>query len=127
MTAENATADRVLDLDTALENLDGDSELLQEVIDIFLEMVPEQLDALESSIAEGRISDVVRQAHSLKGSASNFCAARFVQTAYRLEHLAKEGSLGGAPQLLQELRSEAQALAEHAPTIDWSALENWQG
>lgn len=127
MTAENVMAEQVLDLEMALENLDGDVELLQEVIEIFLEMVPEQLDNLEDAIATGRISDVQRQAHSLKGSASNFCATRFVQTAYTLEHAAKAGSLDRASDLLRELRAEHRALIGYAPTIDWNTLLEWQG
>jgi len=128
MSVETRNIESVLDLSTAMENLDGDAELLQEVVEIFLEMGPELLDELEAAVAAREVSDVDHLAHSLKGSASNFCAVKFVATAYEMEHLAKGGSLVGVEQLMQRLRDDFQALLDIQEAIDWSTVSSsWNG
>ena len=62
----------IVDLSQAMENLEGDVELLQEIVDIFVDMGPDQLDSIENCIAVGDANSVQTQAHGMKGGASNF-------------------------------------------------------
>lgn len=129
MTRELQSIEDVVDLANAMENLDGDVELLREVLEIFLEMAPEMLDGLEGAIGGGGgdAVEVGGMAHSLKGSASNFCATRFVDAAGRLEYLAKGGVLGGAGDLMRELREEFGNLVAAQGAIDWNeVLDDWE-
>ncbi len=113
---------RVLDLDGTLENLGGDPELLQELLDFFMEMAPQQLQDLAAVVASGDIAGVDLQAHSMKGGAANVGAVRLCAAARELEMLAKAGSLEGADAMLARVREEFAALKHVLPQVDWSAL-----
>ena len=113
---------RVLDLVGTLENLGGDPELYQEILDFFMEMVPQQLDDLQAVQEAGDVAAVDLQAHSMKGGAANVGAVRVTAVARELETLAKSGSLDGAADLVVQLRTEFAALQAVISQVDWSAL-----
>src|SRR5215210_1078759 len=54
----------------------GDQELLAELVGLFLEDMPPQLEALREAIEGGDASSVQRVAHTLKGSCGNMGAVR---------------------------------------------------
>ena len=58
----------------ALEGLDGDEELLQDLAAVFLEDSPRLMAAVRQAVAEGDPGRLERAAHSLKGSVANFGA-----------------------------------------------------
>jgi HPt (histidine-containing phosphotransfer) domain-containing protein len=113
---------RVLDLPRTLENLGGDAELLREIMDFFVELVPQQIEDLSAAVQAGEVATVGLQAHGMKGGAGNVGAVRVAATARELEMLAKEGSLTGATGLVQQLRDDFRELAEVLPRLDWSQL-----
>jgi HPt (histidine-containing phosphotransfer) domain-containing protein len=83
-----------------------------EIVQMFREDTPPQLDALDSHAAGGDTVRLAKVAHGLKGSASNFGAQHFRSITERLEHLAKAGNLADAPAAIAELRTEyARVLA----------------
>jgi HPt (histidine-containing phosphotransfer) domain-containing protein len=126
MSTESTTIDSVLDLSTAMMNMDGDVELLQEIMEIFLDTADEQLQSIEDCIGAGDVGQVATQAHGMKGGASNFCASRFVASALKLEQLAKGGTLDGADSLLGAMRETFGELREVALVINWDEVaRNW--
>lgn len=128
MTHEVGTVDSVMNLAEAMTNMDGDAELLQEIVTIFMETGHEQLAAIEAGIAAGDVKGVAIKSHGMKGGASNFCARRFVASALKLEVLAKSGSLDGAPALLAEMNDGFAELEELVGHINWEQVaQNWPG
>lgn len=128
MSTDLNTVESVLDLMTAMTNMDGDVELLQEIMEIFLETAEEQLQSIENCIIIGDIGQVATQAHGMKGGASNFCAGKFVASALRLEQLAKSGTLEGAHDLLAVMRASFGEVREVAQVINWAEVgRSWQG
>ena len=119
MDAKNTTSADLVDIGRALQRLAGDVELLQEIVEIFLDMIPGQLDELDRFIAAGDAAGVANQAHDIKGGASNFCAGPFETAASALEKLANSGSLEGAPALVARLRTEFGSLHDRLSTLDW--------
>jgi len=127
MTNETLTTDSVLGLAEAMTNMDGDSELLQEIIGIFQETAPLQLDSIQQCIQIEDVQNVAIQAHAMKGGASNFCARKFVASALRLELLAKSGSLAGATEMLDQMRTDFTEVSEVLRVINWTEVKrNWQ-
>lgn len=112
----------VLAIEATLANLGGDPELLRELLDFFVEIVPTQLDELQAVVAAGDVPAVDLQAHSMKGGAANVGALKMAALAKDLEHLAKSGSLTGAEDLVAGLRREFAALLAVLPSIDWQSL-----
>jgi HPt (histidine-containing phosphotransfer) domain-containing protein len=118
----------VLDLAGAMQQLDGDAELLQEIVEIFVETGPDQLTALAAAIKVGDADQTALVSHGMKGGASNFCADRLVETARELEALAKTGRLEGAASVLGRLEADFAELAEVASVVNWDEVRrNWQG
>ena len=57
-----------LDLSRALRWVDGDRELLVELVDVLIEDYPRRMDALRSAIQSGDSAIARDTAHSLKGA-----------------------------------------------------------
>ncbi len=128
MTNETVTVDSVLDLAEAMTNMDGDSELLQEIVEIFMETADPQLDSIQQCIQIEDVNNVAIQAHAMKGGASNFCARKFVASSLRLEQLAKSGSLADAEDILAQMRADYAEVVEVVKVINWEEVErNWEG
>lgn len=110
-TKQNQFSKQVFDLDEALENIGGDMDLLKEILEIFLDDYPNQMEQIQEGILAGDSKAVEQAAHSLKGSVANFAAGRAREAAYRLEVLGREGNLGEAKEALADLEREIGDLA----------------
>jgi two-component system sensor histidine kinase/response regulator len=95
-----------------MERLDGDLELISELVQIFLEDAPQLVEELGTAIARGDATQVNRSAHSLKGSASNFSAGPVVASASRLEQIGKLGDLSLAEAEFETLEANLRALEQ---------------
>jgi len=128
MTNGTVNVDSVLDLTEAMTNMDGDAELLQEIVEIFMETAEPQLDSIAQCIMIEDINSVAIQAHAMKGGASNFCARKFVASSLKLELLAKSGLLEGAQDALAQMRTDYVEVTEVVKVINWQEVErNWEG
>lgn len=121
--SELKSVESVLNLAEAMNNLDGDAELLEEIVDIFLETAPEQLESLGNCIQINEIDTVAMNAHGMKGGASNFCAKRFVAAALKLEMKAKTGSLEGADAILSEMNDAFEEMKEVIQVVNWEEVQ----
>ncbi len=118
------TRDRpIVDFEEALDNLEGDVELLHDVAEIFMDRGRTQLETISRAIVDGDFRTTMIEAHGMKGGASNFCAGRFTNAALGLEMLAKSETLVGAEALFEVMRREFDNLAAAIDEVDWSALE----
>jgi two-component system, sensor histidine kinase and response regulator len=112
-----------LDRASLLDRVEGDHELLVEMIHLFLEDAPQLLAAMRQAL-EGRDMPVLeRSAHSMKGAASNFSADTTVAAAAQLEKDAKSGEVetsraslavleGAVKQLLPALAELCQGVSK---------------
>jgi HPt (histidine-containing phosphotransfer) domain-containing protein len=101
---------RLLDLETALSRVGGDSELLSEIATLFLSDYPNQVSALTEAIAHRDAGGVEKAAHTLKGSVATFGATPAVESALGLERAGRANDLSGAPQMLTDLIALLAAL-----------------
>jgi CheY-like chemotaxis protein len=96
-----------------LDRLGGDSQLLSELIEIYLSQSPSLRAAAQRALQEKNGRELARLAHSIKGSAGNFLARATLQTAERLEAFAEQGDFSRAREAMSELEREMQRL-DHA-------------
>jgi HPt (histidine-containing phosphotransfer) domain-containing protein len=98
-------APRLFDRKAALHRLDGDVELFEMLVGVFLQDSVQLLNELEEAAANGDLKTVERSAHSLKGLAANFDAVQARDAAFVLEQAARgtkdAGRLAPAIQDLQ--------------------------
>lgn len=77
------------DLEGLLERLDGDEELAEQMIELYLEDCPEQLTLLEEHLAQKDYKQIGLVAHGLKGASANVGASNIREAAASLELAAK--------------------------------------
>jgi HPt (histidine-containing phosphotransfer) domain-containing protein len=102
----------VLDVDASLKRLGGDRTILVELAKMFAEDSPGLIDAIEQGIQEEHYSDAGRAAHSLRGLAANFGAARLVHRLRELEVALAQGDRVGSLTLMVPAREEKGRLQE---------------
>jgi CheY-like chemotaxis protein len=107
----------VFDYESAMAMIDGDTELFQELVTLFMSESTILLDQIHDAIEQRDAKTLERAAHSLKGSAGAFRAELASRAAQQLEDLAKRSSLEEAELACETLQAEVerlkQALAEH--------------
>ncbi|HDM76392.1 MAG TPA: Hpt domain-containing protein [Deltaproteobacteria bacterium] len=110
---------KALAVQSVLERLGGDEELLCEVIDLFIEEVPDILTTLEAAIESGDWESAAKLAHTLKGSSSNVGAERFASVVLELENHSKEENSSGAIKAYRTLRDEFAAVKQFVSDPTW--------
>jgi signal transduction histidine kinase/DNA-binding response OmpR family regulator len=88
----------------------GGGDLLAEVAGLFVSQCPEMLDAIERALEDGRLEDVHRTAHTLKGSLQTFAAAPAASAAQDLERAAEKADAAEARAAWTRLQSEVTRL-----------------
>ncbi|MBI1818303.1 MAG: Hpt domain-containing protein [Deltaproteobacteria bacterium] len=110
--ALDAPTDDVVVLDELLHQVDGDVALLRELIALFLASYPERLARLDAALADRDAPALELVAHSLRGSAYNFCAVAAAAAAARLEIIACSGNLTRADEAAAGAKYEYDRLAD---------------
>jgi two-component system sensor histidine kinase/response regulator len=100
----------VVDWEQALAGIDGDRELLAEVIAAFVETLPATIKSLEVSLQTRQPEVFQRTAHSLKGELMAIGATAAVEVARDLELLARERRLADAELVLAQLKTRLSEL-----------------
>jgi CheY-like chemotaxis protein/HPt (histidine-containing phosphotransfer) domain-containing protein len=98
------------DVKAALELLEDDMDLFQEVLSQFLQESPQQMAALRAAVAGGREEEIERAAHRLKGSIANFAFPAAFHTAQKLEKCGKLQDLAGAKETFSLLERQVAQL-----------------
>ncbi len=100
----------VFDLNKALEQSGGDKELLKEIINIYNQEYPKQLQELHEAIEKNKPDVVNRVAHTVKGAVANFGAKPSFDAALNLEKIGKSGDLSHAKEAFDVLKKELERL-----------------
>ena len=101
-----------------MDRLDGDEELLREIVEVFLSEGPGRIEEIRTALQEGDAPKIERSAHSMKGAAANISACRLRGVAHDIESAARQGALALAASLEDALDREYRILsAELTKTI----------
>lgn len=101
----------VLDKAYILENLGGDEDIYQMMVDMFLQDLDSYCANLQAAFASGSISSVQREAHTIKGLLASFGDAAGAKEAYVIESQAKQGSIGGLEGKVSEVQARLREVA----------------
>jgi signal transduction histidine kinase/CheY-like chemotaxis protein/HPt (histidine-containing phosphotransfer) domain-containing protein len=116
--AEEPVPEKVVDEDTLLERCGGDPDLAREIIRMYLEEYPKLLSEIRAALAGHDAVLLHRTAHTLKGAAGNFGAARVVAAALRLEERGAAAHFEDAAEDCRELEIALERL--HDILSQWS-------
>jgi HPt (histidine-containing phosphotransfer) domain-containing protein len=89
-----------------LARVDGDVELMQELVSLFLDDCPQRMTCLREALDCGDSEALAKAAHNLKGAVGNLCASRSFKTVQRLETAARDGDLQHAATAYTALEQE---------------------
>jgi HPt (histidine-containing phosphotransfer) domain-containing protein len=104
----------VFDRERALGACPGSQEVLQKLLEVFLERLASPLAAIRRAAGEGDAEGLHREAHAIKGAALNLHAAELAGLASRLESEAKAGGIEPAARLVPLLEQAAGRFREAA-------------
>jgi HPt (histidine-containing phosphotransfer) domain-containing protein len=107
---EKLEAEEVIDRKALMVRMNNDIELLQELIEYFLQSYPSQLQEIEAAIANQDTETLRRIAHTLKSSLGNFCANKGYELAHELEAGSMEEDLSHARSIYISLLQEMQVV-----------------
>ncbi len=89
----------------------GDRDLAREVVQLYFKHYPGRLREIARAVSAGDAEQLNMTAHALKGSVSNIAANRAFELACMLERMGQEGDLEAAPEVLEDLGVELDAIA----------------
>jgi PAS domain S-box-containing protein len=112
-------ADPPADLSQLLVNTGGDVELLDELVELFAQDSPNQVENIAAAIQEGDAKKLEESAHKLKGAAANFGARATQDVAFRLERMGREGDMERAPRIFEDLCAELGRLMAYLKERHW--------
>ncbi|MDG1573209.1 Hpt domain-containing protein [Robiginitalea sp. M366] len=99
----------IYNLDKINEMADGDQDFVESVISVFLEEVPEDLEALEQAVAAAHYEQVYKMAHKIKPNVDLLGMEQTRALALEIETLGKtEGSLEEIRQRFPMLKRDVQ-------------------
>jgi PAS domain S-box-containing protein len=103
MMEKSQETSELIDRVSLLERVEGDHELLNEMIQIFKEEAPALLNAMREALQSGDTVVLERSAHSLKGVVGNLSSKTTANAALKLEQDAKNSDMESAKLSLAEV------------------------
>jgi len=100
----------LFDLASLQGRVEGDLDLLAEMIELHLTHSPLLLDELDAAVAAKDGEKVMRAAHTMKGMLKNMCAARSAEVALELESAGRAGEFDQVGRSLATLKDELEGL-----------------
>ena len=95
------------DHEQLMDRLEGDRDLVREVVGVYIREVQANLGRLEDAIRARHVDEIMRMAHGMKGSSRTVTAESMATLAEQLETAVKEQrSLGEQAALLSRLKAE---------------------
>lgn len=88
--------------DVAME----DNDFMIELVDLFLDDMPEQLDWLRKAVEQADTDSTAKAAHRIKGAAGNVGADRLSQICGELEQSSRAAEAAPSQEVLTEIELE---------------------
>jgi HPt (histidine-containing phosphotransfer) domain-containing protein len=101
---------KAYDREELLASLDGDEQVVREIIQLYLDGAPKMLNTLLWEVENANALGVAKAAHAMKGALLMLRAHRAAALAKGLEESCRRGDLSEAKAKLAELVAAAQEL-----------------
>jgi CheY-like chemotaxis protein len=105
-----ARPDGPFDTQDALARFDGDREILESVIDVFLAKAPAWLKEIRRAVKAKDAGRLQKAAHSLRGAAANVSAPLVARAAMVLEEMGRDASVDRSDEAMAALDEEMARL-----------------
>jgi two-component system sensor histidine kinase/response regulator len=95
----------------------GDTKLLRQLVDVFLDDCPRMVSNIKKAVAARNADALAKAAHAFKGAVSNFGATQMVEMARQLEVKGRQRDLAAAEKICQQLERAILRLVEALRTV----------
>jgi signal transduction histidine kinase/DNA-binding response OmpR family regulator len=112
----------VLDTAELLQSVEGDVELMREIVGVFLEESPRMLSRIRKALEDGDPEALTAGAHALKGAVGNLGASAAMNAAARLEELGRRRDLLSSSEAYTTLQIELDRLQPALVALQGEAL-----
>ena len=102
----------VVDLSALLDGFSGRTDLVKEVIDVFLADAPAMLTRLDEAARASDVTEVAAAAHAIKASAGLFSQGEAYTQARSLEQRARNGDSEGADRACEAIERSISGLMQ---------------
>ncbi len=103
----------MIDRKSALERTMGDAQFLSELLQAFIEGLPETKKRLEHAVEHGNAGTVAKEAGCLAGAAGNLGVTELSDTAFDLELAGRKGCTAEIHRYFRKLLLEVERLIAH--------------
>ncbi len=107
------------DLRMMMEQMGGDLNILEKVVEAFIDGIPASLEKLQSSFSARDAETFAREAHTIKGVMGNMGSPRVADLAYELEKAGKKGELAGKQENVSKLIEEIHIVIKFFTETKW--------
>jgi HPt (histidine-containing phosphotransfer) domain-containing protein len=104
-------AKNFIDLEELLERTENDRELMRDLLSIFKEEFPQRHQALREAVKSLNATQVVMEAHALKGMLSNLAAVEAATAVAELECLGRKNETSKFLESFSRFESIAKELS----------------
>jgi len=111
-TAAGDAAAAGFDLTAALAYVEGDRELLDELLGIFARDAPVRMDKIRRAVAAGDAVELRRQAHTLKGPLKVLGATAAAELAQELESRGRDGEMTATREMAAALERRVDRILQ---------------
>ncbi len=111
----------IFDKATLLERVEGDEQLANELIEMFLISCPKLLADVRLAVRERNALTLERAAHALKGSAGDIAAPLVFESARIMEQLARENKLEDVDAALKSMETALENLVHELRDLQTNA------
>ena len=115
--AAKPTRPSAIDWDSAIAVVDGDRELLGEIVAAFLIEGPTLLEEIRRALAAGDSVQLRREAHTLKGALRTLGIESAAELAAELEEIGRRGDVSAAPARMARLESQVDQILSEAKSF----------
>ena len=106
-----------MDWARAVREFTGHETVVDGLVGTFLETVRRQLGTMGAALDEGRLEELCREAHSIRGGAGNLVAEPLAEAAARVEDAARATETERCRDALKAMSRELSALEEYIHEI----------
>lgn len=118
------SAKKAIDFDDLLQEFDGDTDFLINLIHEFIVSAKNHISLLKNAVATENSASIVENAHRIKGAALNLSANSFAELAAALEKQGAADDLANAKLTLDLLERELKKLEDSITKIHDSLSSN---
>lgn len=104
--------EKVLDIEKGILQVGGDEDTYRELLQDFVEELPERLQILQNLFAKMDMAGLSRSSHNLKGIAANLGALQLSEHARRLDTQSVEGYTDSLSGLIHEIQLAVSKLLQ---------------